>query len=128
MESGKREEHGRERVSKLVDIIPPASALRESRRGLREKRIRIRYDASVKPDSAKLNSELAKMLNIVDRLELVVAGRAKFILNAIIDDSVEADRVHVNPDVMREEGVSDNSIATIRAYSGTAKAGSITRM
>lgn len=117
MEGGKREAAVKERVSRLVDVIPPASALRETRKVLREKRIRVKYDPSVKPDSAKLNSTLARALGIVDRVELVVAGKAKFVLNAVIDDGVEADRVHVNPDAMREEGVSDNSIATIRAYS-----------
>jgi len=111
-----------------MDFIPPASALREARKTLREKRVRIKYDPSVRPEAAKLSSGLAKMLNISDKLELVVAGRAKFILNAIVDDSVEPDRVHVNPDIMSEEGVADNSIATVRAYGGTAKAGSITRM
>ncbi|MFZ8793197.1 MAG: hypothetical protein ACO2O2_04815 [Acidilobaceae archaeon] len=128
MESGRRDDKGRERVSKLVDVIPPASALKEAGKALREKRIRIKHDPSVKPDSAKLNSDLAKMLNISDRIELVVAGRAKFVLNAIIDDSVEHDRVHVNPDVMKSEGVADNSIATVRAYSGTLQAGAKTRI
>ena len=128
MEEGERREgKARERVARVMDIIPPATALREIRRSVREKRIRIRYDPSVKPEFAKLSSELAKMLNIVDRLELVVAGRAKFILNAIIDDTVEPDRVHVNPEVMSREGVADNSIATVRAYGGTAKAGFIAR-
>jgi hypothetical protein len=111
-----------------VDIIPPASALKETRKVLKEKRVRIKYDPSVKPDSAKLSGDLARVLGIVDRVELVVAGRAKFVLNAIVDEEVEADRVHVNPDFMREEGVSDNSIATIRAYSGSLRVGTITRM
>ncbi len=128
MESEKRDVVGRERVSKLIDLIPPASALKEARKTLREKRVRIRYDPSVKPDSAKLSSSLASLLGVVDRIELVVAGRAKFVLNAVVDDSVEPDRVHVNPDVMREEGVSDNSIATVRAYSGASKAGSVAGM
>jgi hypothetical protein len=126
LESERRDDKGRERVSKLVDLIPPASALRETGKVLREKRIRIKYDPSVKPDSARLNSALAKMLNISDRIELVVAGRAKFVLNAIIDDSVEQDRVYVNPDVMRSKGVADNSIATVRAYSGALQAGAKT--
>jgi len=130
LERGKREESQiRERLSRLMDLIPPASALKEeARKTLREKRVRIKYDPSVRPEAAKLNSELAKMLNISDKLELVVAGRAKFILNAIIDDSVEPDRVHVNPNVMSEKGVADNSIATVRAYGGTAKPGSTTGM
>lgn len=128
MESSRREPAGRERVSRLVDVIPPASALKETRKVLREKRVRIKYDPSVKPDSAKLSGDLARALGIVDRVELVVAGRAKLVLNAIVDEGVEADRVHVNPDVMREEGVSDNSIATIRAYSGSLRVGTITRM
>ncbi len=127
LDSDKREVVGEKRISRLIDIIPPASALKETRKVLKEKRIRIKYDPSVKPDSAKLNSSLAKVLNVTDKIELVVAGRAKFVLNAVVDDGIEADRVHVNPDVMRREGVSDNSIATIRAYSGTLKVGTITR-
>jgi len=49
LEGGKREAAVKERVSRLVDVIPPASALRETRKVLREKRIRVKYDPLLNP-------------------------------------------------------------------------------
>jgi hypothetical protein len=111
-------------ISELVArIVPPASQLRERARRLTEKRIRIRYDPSLKPEEAKIHPDLAKELGIEDKLEIVVAGRHRFAFKAIIDENVENNRVYVNPDLMEEHGVADNSIATVRAYRGHERLG-----
>ncbi len=110
-------------VKAALSLIPPASALKSEERRLTEKRIRLRYDASLEPEEAKVNPRLAKELGIEDKLEIVVAGRHRFVFRAIVDDEVEYNRVHVNPDLMEENGIADNSIATVRAYRGSERLG-----
>ncbi len=111
-------------ISKLIEsIVPPASQLREGGRRLSEKRIRLKYDPSLKPEEAKVHPDLAKELGIEDKLEIVVAGRHRFIFKAIVDEEAEYNRVYVNPDLMEEHGVADNSIATVRSYRGEERMG-----
>jgi hypothetical protein len=110
-------------VTRLLSAIPPASALKARQKQLREKRIRLRYDPSLEPEQAKINPRLAKELNIQELLEISVAGRHRFAFKALLDDSVEENVVHVNPDLMEEHGIADNSIATIRAYRGSERLG-----
>jgi len=110
-------------ISKILEVIPPASALKAREKRLREKRIRIKYDPSLDREQARIHPSLAKELGITDLLEIVVAGRHRFVFKAIIDESAEENRVHVNPELMEENGVADGSIATVRAYRGTEKLG-----
>lgn len=110
-------------VAKLLSIIPPASALRQKQRKMREKRVRLKYDDTLEREQAKINPRLAKELGITDLLEITVAGRHRFALRAIIDESVDENRVHVNPDLMEENGIADNSIATVRPYRGSERLG-----
>ncbi len=110
-------------VSKLLAAIPPASALKARTRRITEKRIRIKYDDTIEPEYAMIHPSLAKLLNIQDYLEISVAGRHRFVFRAIIDEGAEQDRVHVNPDLMEEHGIADNSIATVRAHRGGERLG-----
>lgn len=110
-------------LKSALSLIPPASALKSRERRLMEKRIRLKYDASLEREEAKINPQLAKELGIKDKLEIVVAGRHRFVFRAIVDEEVEYNRVHVNPDLMEENGVADNSIATVRGYRGTERLG-----
>ncbi|BAN90499.1 hypothetical protein [Aeropyrum camini] len=109
-------------ISRLVEMIPSASSLREERR-LREKRIRLKYDPRLKPEEARISPELAKQLGIEDLLEITIAHRHRFAFKAIIDEEAEPNRVYVNPELMEEHGVADNSIATVRPYRGEEKLG-----
>ncbi len=109
-------------IKDLVKLIPSPSEMRGQKR-LSEKRIRIKYDASLEPEQAKIHPSLAKELGIDDKLEIVVAGRHRFAFKAIIDEDAEPNRVHVNPDLMEEHGIADNSIATVRAYKGSEQLG-----
>ncbi|MCE4603138.1 MAG: hypothetical protein F7B18_08140 [Desulfurococcales archaeon] len=110
-------------ISKLLEAVPPASALKAREKRIREKRIRLRYDASLQPEQARINQQLAKELGVEEMIEVVVAGRHRFVFYAIIDEDVDYNSVHVNPDLMEEHGVADRSIATVRAYKGTEQAG-----
>ncbi|BAA80645.2 conserved hypothetical protein [Aeropyrum pernix K1] len=109
-------------ISRLVEMVPSASSLREERRP-REKRIRLRYDPRLKPEEARISPSLAKELGIEDFLEITVAHRHRFAFKAIIDEEAEPNRVYVNPDLMEEHGIADNSIATVRPYRGGEKLG-----
>lgn len=110
-------------IKELVDLVPSPGELKARIKKLKEKRIRLKYDPSLEPEQAKIHPDLAKELDIQDKLEIVVAGRHRFVFKAIIDESAEYNRVHVNPDLMEEHGVADNSIATVRSYKGSEALG-----
>ncbi len=110
-------------LPKMLAVIPPASAIKAKTKRITEKRIRLKYDYSLEAEEAKINPSLARELGITDLLEITVAGRHRFAFKAIIDETVEENYVHVNPDLMEEHGISDNSIATVRPYRGSEKLG-----
>ncbi len=108
-------ERGKHDIKALVAVIPPATALKGAKQAkIPEKRIRVRWNAEVKPEQAKINPKLAGDLGITDKLELVVAGRHKFVLTAVLDENVPYNEVWANEDLLKEHGVADNSIATVR--------------
>ena len=111
------------RIDKILDFIPSASQLKETRKVLREKRVRIRYDDDLDEEEARISTRLARELGIKDFLEIVVAGKKRFAFKAIIEDDVEENIVYVNGDLMEEHGIADNSIATVRAHKGGEKLG-----
>jgi len=108
-------------IKKLVSIVPPASELRKREKILKEKRIRIRFDESLPEGAAKVPKDLARMLGIKegDKIEIVVAGRKKFVFTATLIDEEGTNLVYVYPEDLKEKGVSDNSIATLRKHSST---------
>ena len=118
-----RPDRPRGSIRDILAVIPPASSLRVKQKQIREKRIRLKYDDSLAPEKAKINPKIAAQLGITDKLEVVVAGRHRFAFLAILDEEVDENHVHVNPDLMEEHGIADESIATVRAYKGTEKLG-----
>ncbi len=103
-------------LSKALSIIPPASSLREKGKKVIERRLRISYDESVDKGNVKLSKKLASQLGIQKKLEMVIASKKKFVFDSQIDESIQEDsKIFVNPDEMKEKGVADNSIVTIRA-------------
>lgn len=103
-------------VSKVVSVIPPASELFKKEKPLVEKRIRVRYDESLSEDVAKIHKDLANALGVTDKdlIEIVVAGRRKFVYKPLIVDNIDVEAVYCNPINLRKNGVADNSIATVR--------------
>lgn len=104
-------------IKTLVSVIPPAGALKKREKKLLEKRIRVRY-GPVKPDQVKISKKQAEELGIKDYAVIVVAGRRKFKLKVVIDDSVPENIAIANEELLSEHGVADNSIATIRRAEG----------
>lgn len=84
---------------------------------LPEKRLRLRRRDDVGSGLAKLNPNTARALQIEDRLEVVVAGKKKMELKALLLDQVPPNEVWVNSEEMRAQGLADNSIATVRRSS-----------
>ena len=117
-EKGEGETKKKVDIKALVALVPPASALKHRETKKVEKRIRLRTKVEVKPTQAKISPKLANELSIGDKLEIVVAGKKKFVFDAVLDESVPENEVWVNVNLMREYGVADNSIATVRAHRG----------
>ena len=113
-ESGK-EEKKKPDIKSLVAIIPPAhEILGKKGSRLAEKRVRIRHKPDVKPQYAKINPKLAEDLGIKEYLEIVVARRHKLVFKALLDEQVPELEVWCNDELLRDKGIADNSIATIR--------------
>jgi len=102
-------------IKALVAVIPPASEVlaRKAPKAI-ERRIRVRRKPDVDPDYAKINPSLAKSLGAQDLVEIVVAGRFRKTFNIILDENVPANEAWCNEELLKEHGVADNSIATIR--------------
>ncbi|UXD21444.1 hypothetical protein IPA_04335 [Ignicoccus pacificus DSM 13166] len=103
-------------IKALAALVPPASALKQRASRAREKRIRLRW-SDVPPEKAKINTQLAQELGIGDKLEIAVSGK-KFVFTAIKDEKVPLNEVHVNEELMKTHGISDNTIAAVRAHRG----------
>lgn len=80
----------------------------------KEKRLRIKYSENVKEGRAVINENLAKELDIKDSLEVVIGGKKKLVLTAILSQDAPNDQILVNPSQAKSSGIADNSIATIR--------------
>ncbi len=93
---------------------------REERDRPREKRIRIRRVGAIDKGMAKINGRLATETGLKDMVEVIVAGGSsrerRFVLSLIIDDSVPDNELWCNDLFLKEQGVADNSIVTIRPY------------
>lgn len=107
----------------ILSIVPPASSLKVKEKRLGEKRVRLKYDDSLPAEKAKINPKLAAALGITEKLEIAVAGRHRFAFIAVQDEGVDEGHVHVNPGLMEEHGIADESIATVRAYRGSEELG-----
>lgn len=79
-----------------------------------EKRLRLRRRDEIDKGTAKLNSAAYKFLQIAGRIEVVVAGKKKLELKATSVSDVPENEVWINTDEMKVQGLSDNSIATVR--------------
>ncbi len=112
-ESGERKKVD---IKALAALVPPASALKQRTSKARERRIRVRW-SDLPPEKAKINPELAEELGIGDKLEIAVSGK-KFVFTAVKDSKIPRNEVHVNEELMRAHGISDNTIAAVRAYRG----------
>ncbi len=109
-ESGQEEKKRDIRV--LLSVIPPAEALRKQRGPLQEKRVKLKHSPAVKPDSLRVNPELAKELSIGEYAEISVHGK-RIKLAVIVDEEVPPGEVWGSPE-LKSRGIADNSIVTLR--------------
>jgi len=114
MAENEKQEEKKLDIKALVAVIPPASSLGKEK-VKRERRIRVRALPDVKEGFAKINPTLAKELGVTAVLEVVVARKRKLKLTAIIDENVPVNEVWCNLEQLKEEGIANNSIATVRA-------------
>ena len=104
-------------VKDTLKIIPPPSMLRSrERKRIVEKRIRVRYSKELSDKEAKLSSKLASELNLDenDYIEIIVAGKKRLSFKPKIDESLDSNEVFVNQELLKINGIADNSIATIK--------------
>lgn len=111
-----REGEKKHDVKLLVSIIPPASELKKEEKKFVERRVRVKQKDEVKPGQAMLSPKLAEELNVEEEVEIVVAGKKKLRFKAVLSENVQEKEVWCNSEVLREQGIADNSIATIRAF------------
>ena len=105
-------------IRAILQMIPPASQLFGGEKKVRERRIRMKFHDELKEGVAKLNPQLAKELGIEDKVEVVVAHRHRYVFSVVLDEEVPVNEIWVNGEKLREDGVADNSIVTVRAYRG----------
>jgi hypothetical protein len=79
-----------------------------------EKRLRLRRRDEVDKGVGKINTQTCKFLQITSRMAIVVAGKKKLELTASPLSDTPENEVWVNTDEMKVQGLSDNSIATVR--------------
>ncbi len=104
-------------VRDTLKIIPPPSMLKaQTKKRTSEKRIRIRYLRDISENNAKISPKLASELGLGEdeTIEIVVAGKKKFTFTPIIDESIPVNEVWVNEDLLKINGIADNSIATVK--------------
>ena len=102
-------------VSKILAVIPPAAELKKEKKTILEKRVRIKFEKSLQKPIARIPVSIANELGVKsgDVVEVVVAGKRKVLLEAEVVETNE-NFVVVYPIELEKQGVSDNSIATIR--------------
>jgi hypothetical protein len=116
-EEPQEEERTQEKVDlkKLLAVIPPPSeVLSKKRQGVREKRIRLLYDNNISEEEARISPILARELGVKEYVEVSVAGKKRFRFKVLIDENAPLDYVYVNSELMKRNGIANNSICTIR--------------
>ncbi|MEM3268295.1 MAG: hypothetical protein QXG87_02065, partial [Metallosphaera sp.] len=82
------EEEKKTDIKSLVNIIPPASALKGREKGvLKEKRVKIRKRPEVKGGSLLISSKLTKEMEIKGEVEISVKGK-RIRLKAISQETI----------------------------------------
>lgn len=80
----------------------------------KEKRLRLRARNDVDEGLAKMNPQAMKYLEITDKVEIVVAGKKRFIFRVLAWDKIPLNEVWLNAQEMRRYGLADRTIATVR--------------
>jgi len=102
-------------VKQLVAVIPPASQLlmKEGPKQ-KEKRVRLRLKKEIPPDELHIHPSLIKELGIGSKAEISVAGKKRIRFKAVGNEGVPENEVWGNEEVIREKGLADSSLVTLR--------------
>lgn len=84
----------------------------------RERRLRLRRREEVPEGQARMNPSTMGELDIGRIAEVVVGGKKRLRFIALPLDSVPPNEVWCNSEELRQRGVADNTIATVRAPQG----------
>ncbi len=101
-------------IKSLVAVVPPPQSLMDKQSKPKERRIRLKYSESVKPDELRVPKALADELGIKDSVCVVVGGRRVAGFKPVVDEKLPPNEVLGNPEVMKSKGIADNSIVTVR--------------
>jgi len=114
MSKEEKEEEKKVDVKTLVNIIPPASALKKSKAPPKEKRLKMRKRPDVDQGIILVSSKLANELGIKDEAEVSVKGR-RSTFKVIIQDGLPDTEIYGNEADMMKLGLEDNSTISLRA-------------
>ena len=81
---------------------------------VKERRLRLRRKDNVMKGSARMNPKTIKELDIESNIEVVVGGKKKLYFNVLSLEDVPVNEVWCNEEELRNNGVADNTIATVR--------------
>lgn len=102
-------------IKQLVAVIPPASETLGKRvKRVSEKRVRVRLKDSVPEEVIYISSKLASELGVKEVVQLSVSGK-RLTLKVFVSDDIPESEVWANDEFMRRNGISDNSMATVRS-------------
>jgi len=102
-------------VKQLVAVIPPASQILSKGGGKsKERRIRLRLKPNVDSKELYLSPQLLKELNIKKEVEISVAGKKRLRFKAVENEEVPPNEVWGNEGFLKERGIADNSLVTVR--------------
>lgn len=114
-EGGSVQQPQKRDIRQLVAVIPPASeVLGRGVKKVLEKRVRVRLRDGVPNDVIYVSSKLASELDVKEKIQLSVSGR-KFVLRVLVSEDIPESEVWANEEFMRRNGISDNSMATVRS-------------
>ena len=80
-----------------------------------ERRLRLLFAEKAPEGTALINPETIEELKIMDECEIVCKGKKPLILKVKPDSEIETGFIGVNADDMQPKGISNKSIATVRA-------------
>ena len=80
-----------------------------------EKRLRLLFTEKAPEETALINPETIEELKIEDECDIVCKGKKSLTLKVKPDSEIETGFVGVNADDMQPKGISNKSIATVRA-------------
>jgi hypothetical protein len=120
MSQGEGERKPEEKPKLLIpSFLRPDTYIKEERKEVRERRLRVRRRDDVEEGKAMLNPQIASELGIAGKVELVLVGggsrERRYVMDAILNDKVPRGEVWCNANELRRLGIADNSIATVRA-------------